>query len=190
MQDNSEFPCTPPRLPRASFPLENDVARMFDQNGDMKRSAGLCGGELDGRLSVPQRRSLEGATVATQRRGKCRHQCGKSSSSRAKARRHWMSRHLTDTERAHYNLMEKRHRCDTCDKAFAKSGDLTKHMRTQTGEKPHRCDTCGKAFSTSGSLTTHMRTHTGEKPHRCDKWARPSRSSATSPYTCGRTSVH
>ena len=28
-------------------------------------------------------------------------------------------------------------------------------------EKPHRCDTCGKAFPKSGNLAKHMRVHTG-----------------------------
>lgn len=37
-----------------------------------------------------------------------------------------------------------------------------------TGEKSHKCDICEKSFARKGSLNEHMLVHTGEKPHTCD----------------------
>ncbi|WP_338922334.1 C2H2-type zinc finger protein [Pseudomonas silesiensis] len=63
---------------------------------------------------------------------------------------------------------EKPFICLACDKGFAQSSALTKHIRTHTGEKPYRCEICDKSFKQSGSLGTHIRTHTGEKPYGCE----------------------
>jgi len=95
------------------------------------------------------------------------------------------------------NIKEKRHRCETCSKAFGTSADLTKHRRVHTGERPYSCGDCGAAFSQAGGLRTHilsrhnsdgptfhchhcgktfpvkerlrlhLRTHTGERPYSC-----------------------
>jgi uncharacterized C2H2 Zn-finger protein len=73
-----------------------------------------------------------------------------------------------DTKMPHAPLVQqKKFKCETCDKAFSRKNDLSRHMQTHTGEKPHVCETCGKAFARYSDLTMHMRTHSGVKPHVC-----------------------
>ncbi|VDN30156.1 unnamed protein product [Gongylonema pulchrum] len=57
---------------------------------------------------------------------------------------------------------------ENCDRRFARSDEMTRHVRIHTGQKPFQCRICMRAFSRSDHLTTHVRTHTGEKPFSCD----------------------
>ena len=60
-----------------------------------------------------------------------------------------------------------KNKCKHCDKNFARSGDLAKHMMIHTGQKNFKCTVCNKQFTQNGNLKVHMRIHTGEKPYQC-----------------------
>ncbi|XP_059483304.1 zinc finger protein 236-like [Neocloeon triangulifer] len=59
------------------------------------------------------------------------------------------------------------HKCNLCDKRFAKPSLLKRHWLTHSGERPHKCDKCDQAFSQRGSLLLHQNLHKGEKPYKC-----------------------
>ena len=68
-----------------------------------------------------------------------------------------------------HNVEERPWLCPYCKKGFAKSHDMTVHVRSHTGEKPHECDICGKSFAQIGSLNRHRRWHAGVERHACTK---------------------
>jgi len=61
-----------------------------------------------------------------------------------------------------------RYSCRYCGKAFPRSANLTRHLRTHTGEQPYRCKYCRRCFSISSNLQRHVRNiHNRERPFRC-----------------------
>jgi hypothetical protein len=64
-------------------------------------------------------------------------------------------------------LNETNKQCPTCNKIFATSTKLSRHMKTHSTDMPYKCKVCNKAFSHSGNYKIHLRMHTDERPFRC-----------------------
>ncbi|GIY76669.1 hypothetical protein CDAR_116451 [Caerostris darwini] len=75
--------------------------------------------------------------------------------------------HLELPERS--RTVARPYKCTFCDKAYAHSSGLRKHVRTHRGEKPHQCTECGKCFAYSSELRAHNNTHTVEHQYSCEK---------------------
>ena len=61
---------------------------------------------------------------------------------------------------------EKLKKCDQCDYASTRAGDLRRHLKTHNGEKPNKCNLCDHASSHPGNLRTHLKIHSGEKSNK------------------------
>ena len=59
----------------------------------------------------------------------------------------------------------KPNKCNQCDYASSRAGDLRTHLKTHSGEKSNKCDQCDFASSRAGHLRTHLKMHSGEKPN-------------------------
>ena len=52
---------------------------------------------------------------------------------------------------------DKSNKCNQCDYATSRSGDLRKHLKTHRREKQNKCNLCDFASSRAEHLRTHMK---------------------------------
>lgn len=69
-----------------------------------------------------------------------------------------------------YLFLSNRYECTICNKRFAQSSNLFRHLRQHTGDLPHQCDQCQKKFMTKPELRNHIVVHTKEKNEICQIW--------------------
>ena len=60
----------------------------------------------------------------------------------------------------------KSKKCNQCDYASSRAGDLRRHLKTHSGEKSNKCNQCDYASSQAGNLRTHLKTQSGEKSNK------------------------
>lgn len=73
--------------------------------------------------------------------------------------------------RKHVEIVHKKNVfvCSICGKVLASKCSLDDHMTVHQEIKMHSCDVCGKLFSRKGGLREHMVVHTKERRHKCDE---------------------
>lgn len=67
-----------------------------------------------------------------------------------------MSTLIDHRKRKHFEIRE--HKCDHCERGFFTRQELEAHIRIHTGEKPFLCQFCNKSFARSHHLKRHMDT--------------------------------
>ena len=55
------------------------------------------------------------------------------------------------------------HRCPNCDKSFAATGGLKRHMEIHTGHFSYYCEICRRGFNNKTNFDIHRRAHEGLK---------------------------
>lgn len=66
----------------------------------------------------------------------------------------------------HYDQVHRKVKsktCPVCNRQFARSGDLTRHVRSHVGERPFKCPQCSQTFISSGDMNKHVRRHNRDR---------------------------
>ncbi|XP_056317828.1 zinc finger protein 408 [Danio aesculapii] len=68
----------------------------------------------------------------------------------------------------HFNIRERKYKCEECDKSFFQLCHLKKHKYTHQNQKPYTCTECGKSYSSQESFQAHLLMHRGQRPFKCE----------------------
>ena len=69
-----------------------------------------------------------------------------------------------------FNHMDKTFSCNLCNKIYTKPGSLRLHRRTAHQNKDaFQCDQCQRTFSDKRSFQGHLLVHSGKKPFVCEE---------------------
>ena len=67
------------------------------------------------------------------------------------------------------NTVIRSNKCNQCDFASSRAGNLRIHLITHSGEKLNKCNQCEFPSSEAGHLRIHLETHSGEKSYKCNQ---------------------
>ena len=57
---------------------------------------------------------------------------------------------------------DKVYKCSDCNKTFASTSGLSRHIQHYTGQYSHFCDVCRRGFNNSTQFNDHVRGHEGK----------------------------
>ena len=63
----------------------------------------------------------------------------------------------TKQRREHSHMAHRPHKCEVCDKSFARKQDLKRHADIHIGLKPHKCPACKRGFDDKSNLNRHIK---------------------------------
>ena len=63
----------------------------------------------------------------------------------------------TKHRREHSHMAHRPHKCEVCDKSFARKQDLKRHADIHIGLKPHKCPACKRGFDDKSNLNRHIK---------------------------------
>lgn len=86
--------------------------------------------------------------------------CEKAFSSDRRLQIHLVKKHSV---RSDQNVVDKKYKCNRCEKSYTTRANLLMHERSHIGSKPFECNECGRSFYDENSLINHTSIHTGIK---------------------------
>ena len=66
-------------------------------------------------------------------------------------------------------IVVKSNKCNQCDYASSRAGNLRTHLKSHSGEKSNKCKQCDYRSSNVSTLRRHFETHSGLKSNKCNQ---------------------
>lgn len=70
-------------------------------------------------------------------------------------------------------FLSKVHKCNDCQKEFARANHLKRHQTSHSPIKPFRCASCPKSFNRRDHLNQHEKLHQRTNDYECDVCEKP-----------------